>query len=103
MQELTDSTFSAAAKNAIIEFWAPWCGPCRIYGPILERVSAKHPKVTFAKINVDENQETASEFGIMSIPTTIFFKDGKPVDMQVGVLNEEKLTQMIKKIWGASG
>jgi len=84
---LTDDTFDEAVadttKPIIVDFWAPWCGPCRSVGPIIEEIAGEHTdKVTVAKINVDDNPGTASKLGIMSIPTIILFKDGQ-IDKKV--------------------
>ena len=90
VKELTDETFQQtiddAATPVIVDFWAAWCGPCRTVGPIVEDLASTHTgKVTGGKLNVDENQATAAKFGIMSIPTLILFKDGKPVKKIIGV------------------
>ena len=86
---LTDDTFDKAvadtAKPLIVDFWAPWCGPCRSVGPIIEQIAGEHTdKVTVAKVNVDDNPGTAGKLGIMSIPTIILFKDGEIEKKLVG-------------------
>ncbi len=86
---LTDATFDAeASKDAtpmIVDFWAPWCGPCRMVGPVIDELAQDHSdKVRVCKINVDENPSVASRFGIMSIPTVILFKDGQVAKQIVG-------------------
>jgi len=93
---LTDETFDAEVTEAdgpvIVDFWAPWCGPCRTVGPIVEDIAEAHAdKVAVGKLNVDENQATAAKFGIMSIPTIILFKDGKADKKVVGVRSKSDL------------
>ena len=85
--ELNDSNFDAEAKAGVvlIDFWAPWCGPCRMQGPILEQIVGKVPGAKIAKLNVDDAGAVAAKFGVQSIPTLIVFKDGKPVKQFVGV------------------
>ena len=85
--ELNDSNFDAEAKAGVvlIDFWAPWGGPCRMQGPILEQIVGKVEGAKIAKLNVDEAPAVAAKFGIMSIPTLIVLKDGQPVKQFVGV------------------
>ncbi len=82
----------------ILDFWAEWCGPCKAYGPVYERVSEKYPDVVFGKIDTEDQQELAGMFGIRSIPTTIVFKEGIGVFMQPGALPEEALQDLVEKI-----
>lgn len=89
VKTLTDDTFdaelAAAGKPVIVDFWAPWCGPCRMVGPVLEEIADAHAdNVVVGKLNVDENPGTASKFGIMSIPTIILFRDGEPAKKVIG-------------------
>jgi thioredoxin 1 len=89
VKTLTDATFddevTGAAVPLIVDFWAPWCGPCRMVGPIIDEIAQEHgDKVAIGKLNVDENPGTASKFGIMSIPTIILFKDGQPAKKIIG-------------------
>lgn len=89
VKTLTDANFDAEVGSSptpiIVDFWAPWCGPCRMVGPIIEEIAADHgDKVAVGKLNVDENPATAQRFGIMSIPTIMLFKDGQPVKKVIG-------------------
>ena len=89
VKTLTDATFddevSKSATPMIVDFWAPWCGPCRMVGPIIDEIAQEHSdKVCIGKLNVDENPGVASKFGIMSIPTIMLFKDGQPDKKIIG-------------------
>lgn len=98
--ELNDENFKSEILDekgiAIVDFWAEWCGPCRMMGPIFEQTSEEAAgKAKFGKLNVDEARQTAADFGVMSIPTLIVFKDGEKVDQLVGVQDKDTL---IKKL-----
>ena len=87
VKTLTDATFDGEIANGstIVDFWAPWCGPCRMVGPVIDEIAQEHgDKVTVGKVNVDENPATAQKFGIMSIPTIILFKDGEAAKKVIG-------------------
>lgn len=99
--ELNNSNFENEIKTGIVlvDFWAPWCGPCRMQAPILENINEKlNGKAKIAKLNVDDYPDIAGSFGIISIPTLIIFKDGKPVKQFVGVQSELKLLQAINEV-----
>lgn len=101
--ELTDSNFDQevikSAKPVLVDFWAPWCGPCQVMGPIIEDLAKEvDGKVKVGKLNVDENSEVAGKYGIMSIPTIIIFKEGKVAKQLVGVQAKETLKGELEKI-----
>ena len=82
-------------KLMMVDFWADWCGPCRMLGPVIEQLAGQYPDVVVGKVNVDDEQELALRYGVMSIPTVIFFKDGKEIDRKVGVMPPEVFTQVL--------
>ncbi|OUV39106.1 MAG: thioredoxin [Methanobacteriota archaeon] len=99
--EMHESSFSDIIEGndlVIIDFWAEWCGPCRAYAPVFERVSEEFTDVIFAKVDTEVEQALAGSFGIRSIPTTIAFKDGIGVFMQPGALPEDALRDLITKL-----
>ena len=98
-KEITDKTFSEETDKGLvlIDFWATWCGPCRMQAPILEQLANEYEEdeLKIVKMDVDENPETPQQFGIMSIPTLMLKKDGQVVEKAVGVHSKEQLRQMI--------
>jgi len=100
-QDLTEEVFAETIENndlVILDFWAEWCGPCKAYGPVYERVSEEFPDVVFGKIDTEDQQGLAGMFGIRSIPTTIAFKEGIGVFMQPGALPEDALRDLVAKL-----
>jgi thioredoxin 1 len=98
---LTDSNFASEVSKypiMLVDFWAPWCGPCRMVSPMIEQLSREYSgKVAFGKVNVDENQRIAASFGIQSIPTLMIFKGGKAVDVMVGALPKAQIEMKLKQ------
>ena len=87
-----------AAPLAMVDFWASWCGPCKMLSPVIEAIGEQFDgKVLVGKVNVDDEQELAIRYGVMSIPTVIFFKDGKEIDRKVGVMPPDAFTSVLEK------
>jgi thioredoxin 1 len=99
MVRLTEANFdrlSSAAKPMFVDFWAAWCGPCRVMDPIVERLAAKYSdKVLFGKVNVDEEIDISSRYQVFSIPTFMIFKNGQPMDAVIGAVGESSLERLV--------
>ena len=98
--EITDANFQSEVADSpipvLVDFWAPWCGPCKMIAPVLEEIAQEYEgKAKIVKINIDDNQNTPAQFGVRSIPTLILFKNGSEVEKIIGAQSKDKLTAMI--------
>jgi thioredoxin 1 len=95
LTQITDNNFDAEVLEAdgpvLVDFWAPWCGPCRVVAPVLEEIASERPDLRIVKLDIDENPQTAARFQVLSIPTMILFKGGAPVKTVVGAYPKKKL------------
>lgn len=103
VKEITDQTFKAEVLDAttpvLVDFWAPWCGPCRMVAPVVDELAGEMAgKVKFTKMNVDDNQTSAAQYGIMSIPALLIFKNGQVVQQHVGAVPKATLKTIIDKV-----
>ncbi|WP_185984039.1 thioredoxin [Aureimonas mangrovi] len=104
-KKIDKSNFESDVLNAsnpvVVDFWAEWCGPCKMIAPSLEEISQEMPNVDVVKINIDENPDLAAQFGVRSIPTLMLFKDGQQASVQVGAAPKSKLVSWINENTGA--
>ena len=102
LTEVTDNNFQAevieSGSPVLVDFWAPWCGPCRVVAPVLEEIASERPELRVVKLNVDENQQTAAKYQVLSIPTMILFKAGEPVKTVIGAYPKKKLEQELEPV-----
>jgi thioredoxin len=102
LTEVTDNNFQAevieSESPVLVDFWAPWCGPCRVVAPVLEEIASERPDLRVVKLNVDENQQTAAKYQVLSIPTMIVFKAGEPVKTVIGAYPKKKLEQELEPV-----
>lgn len=94
-QESFDKIIHQPGKTVLVDFWATWCGPCRMIAPVVEAVAEERPDITVCKVDVDEERELAMEYGISSIPTLLVFKDGQIANKSVGVVSKEEMMSLL--------
>ena len=99
LKQVTDASFVDNVLNqkgvVVVDFWAPWCGPCRMVGPVMEEIAAERPNIKVGKINIDEQPELARQFRVMSIPTLVVMKNGEVVNRSVGAKPKEQILTML--------
>jgi thioredoxin 1 len=102
IKEIADSQFASevleSSTPVVVDFWAPWCGPCKAIGPMLAQLASDYPQVAFAKMNVDDNTETPAKYGIKAIPTLLVFQNGQLVDQITGMVARSRVVQPLEKL-----
>jgi thioredoxin 1 len=102
LNDVTDATFQAevleAEQAVLVDFWAPWCGPCRVVAPVLEEIASERQDLTIVKLNVDENQQTAATYEVLSIPTMILFKNGQVAKKIIGAYPKKRLEAELEPV-----
>jgi thioredoxin 1 len=100
LAEVTDSNFQAEVIEAetatLVDFWAPWCGPCRVVGPVLEEIAEEREDIKIVKLNVDDNQQTAAQYQVLSIPTMILFRNGAEAKKIIGAFPKKKILEQLE-------
>jgi thioredoxin 1 len=104
-QEITDAQFDAevtkSEKLVLVDFWAPWCGPCRLVAPVLEEINAEREDLRIVKLNIDDNQQTAAAYGIMAIPTMLVFRNGQEAARIQGAMPKKRIEAQIDPVLAA--
>ncbi|MEA2218346.1 MAG: thioredoxin 1 [Solirubrobacteraceae bacterium] len=100
LAEVTDSNFQAEVIECetaiLVDFWAPWCGPCRVVGPVLEEIAAERDDLRIVKLNVDDNQQTAAQYQVLSIPTMILFRNGQEAKKIIGAFPKKRIIEQLE-------